>query len=130
MSTNIHEKYIKASNLIFAVAFVKFITAFILGMLPYGKYSLIMVGILVVFILCGFLMRKGYKWLPYVMPLVMVFPWVVLQTNLFHVFKQNSLAGILCGLQILMQFIVMDILFNYTQSASKNSGNSAKAVRI
>jgi hypothetical protein len=130
MTTNINEKYIKASNLIFAVAFVKLITALILGMFPYGKNSFIMAGILVVFILCGFLMRKGYKWLPYIMPVVMILPWVILHTNIIHVFKQNSLACILCGLQILLQLLVMDILFNYTQSAAKNSGGSAKAVRL
>jgi hypothetical protein len=122
------EKFIIASNLIFFVTFLKLLNAIILEMIPTGRISLLIVGILVAFIACGFLLRKGFKWMIYLMPLIMLSPWIILQTNIVHVFKINPLAAILDGVQFFLQVIIMEALLS-AKTAHTDRGLTSKAVR-
>ncbi len=126
MFRNIPDKFIRASNLIIFVTFLKLLNALILD----HRISLLTGGILLVFILSAFLVRKGFKWMIYLMPLIMVLPWVLLQTNIIHVFKVNPLAGIVTGAQFFLQCIIMEILLSSSKSVEERGGNSRKAVRI
>jgi len=129
MIKRIPEKFIKASNLIFFVTLLKILNIIILDYIPSHRIPLAMYGIIALFIICGFLLRKGYKWMIYLMPLVMLFPWVLLQTNIFHVFKLNPLAGIVTGAQFFLQVIIMEILLSSAKS-TENSDRRTRAVRI
>ncbi len=124
------EKYIRASNLIFFVTFLKLLNVIILEIIPTGKISLTMVGILSLFLVCGFLLRKGFKWMILLMPLIMLFPWVLLQTNIIHVFNTNPLAGIITGAQFFAQVVIMEILLSSSQSSDENRGRPSRAIGV
>jgi|SRR5580692_6315790 hypothetical protein len=122
MFKNIPDKYIRASNLIFWVTFLKLLNIIILDILPKGKTSITMGVILGVFLVFGFITRKGYKWITYVMPLVIIFPWILLRTNIIHNFQTNHLAGIIDGLQILFQLIILEVLIFDSKTDIENRG--------
>jgi len=122
MFKKIPDKYIRASNLIFWVTFLKLLNIIILDILPKGKTSITMGVILGVFLVFGFITRKGYKWITYVMPLVIIFPWILLRTNIIHNFQTNHLAGIIDGLQILFQLIILEVLIFDSKTDIENRG--------
>jgi uncharacterized protein YhhL (DUF1145 family) len=129
MIRNIPEKFIKASNLIFFVTFLKIMNIIILDYAPTGKIPLKMFGILALFIACGFMLRRGYKWMIYLMPAMMLFPWVLLQTNIIHIFRYNTLAGIITLTQFLLQVIIMEILLTSSKVTEGDSRRSARIIR-
>jgi hypothetical protein len=123
------EKFVRASNLIFFVTFLKLLNVIILEIIPTGRISVEMVGILVLFLVSGFLLRKGFKWMVLLMPLIMLFPWVLLQTNIIHVFNTNPLAGIITGAQFFAQVVIMEILLSSSESSDENRGRPSRAIR-
>ena len=130
MFRSIPEKFISASNLLFFVTFLKLLNVIILEIIPIGTISIKMIGILLLFIVSGFVLRRGYKWMIYLMPLIMIFPWVLLQTNIIRVFELNPLAGIVTGAQFFFQVIIMEILLSSSKSADDNRGRYTRAIRI
>lgn len=126
MFRNIPDKFIRASNLIFFVTLLKLLNIIILD----HRISLVTGSILLLFIVSGFLVRKGFKWMIYLMPLIMVFPWILFQTNIIHVFKVNPLAGIVTGAQFFLQCIIMEILLTSSKAVEERGGNSKKAIRV
>jgi hypothetical protein len=126
MFRNIPDKFIRASNLILFVTLLKLLNAIILD----HRIPLIIGGILLLFLVSAFLVRKGFKWMIYLMPLIMIFPWVLLQTNIIHVFKINPLAAILTGLQFFLQVLIMEVLLTSSKSTEEGVGNSKKAIRV
>ena len=123
----IPEKFVTASNLLFFVTFLKLLNVTILEIIPTGSISIKMVGILALFIVCAFVLRRGYKWMIYIMPLIMLFPWVLLQTNIVHIFKINPLAAIITGVQFFLQVVIMEALLS-SQTAHSDRGLASKAV--
>jgi hypothetical protein len=130
MLNKVAEKYIKASNLIFWVAFLKLTNVVILDIIPTGKTSLKMAAIVGAFIVFGFVMRKGLKWIVYITPLIMLFPWILLKTNIIHIFDMNPLAAIVTGMQFLLQIIILDILVRQRHTASSAFENRGRYINV
>jgi len=130
MFRNVPEKYIRASNLIFFVTLLKLLNVIILEIVPTGRISLKMAGILLLFTVSGFVLRKGFKWMVYLMPLIMVFPWILLQTNIIHVFKLNPLAGIVTGAQFVFQVIIMEVLLSSRKSGIESRGRYTGSIGV
>ncbi len=57
----------------------------------------------------------------------MLFPWVLLQTNIVHIFKINPLAAIITGVQFFLQVVIMEALLS-SQTAHSDRGLASKAV--
>ncbi len=129
MFSKVPEKFIRASNLLIFVTILKIVNIVILDIVPAGTTSLKMIGIIALFIVCSFVLRRGYKWFIYLMPLIMLFPWVLLQTNIVHVFAKNPLAGIVTGAQFLLQVVIMEILLSPSRSTEQGKHRASTAAR-
>jgi hypothetical protein len=130
MFRNTPEKFIRASNLLFLVTLLKIVNIIILDFIPKGETSLKMYGIIALFVVTGFVLRRGYKWFIYCMPLIMLFPFILLQTNIVHVFNINPLAAIIIGFQFFLQIVIMEILLSSSKVADDNRGLYSRTIRL
>lgn len=126
MRARVPIKYIRASNLMFVVAFLKLANVAILDYIPTGTTSLLAVLIPVIFVIFGFIVRLGFNWIIFIAPFFMLFPWLVFHTNIVLVFDRNPLAGIIIGLQFLIQVMVIEILLRDSKTAFEERGRLSR----
>lgn len=124
IKTDLHQNYIKSSNLTFISGLLGVINVFLLRESLTSTISIITTIIAIALVIgIGLLIRQGFGWIKYLLLFMMIFGLIGVPTMIKN-FGEMPILGIINIAQIMLQFWAMILLFKVPKKENLNEINN------
>ena len=120
MGKDLHQNYIKASNLTFVSALLGIINVVLLKGVLTNTISIVTTIFTFLFIIgLGFLIRQGFEWIKYLLLFMMVFGLIGIPTWIKNL-QEIPIVGLTNLIQIILQFWDLILVFKIPKKDNLN----------